>query len=69
MIGVLVGLLCATTWASASVMMKELSKKLDPFTLNAVRALAGGVSMLLLALVTGKATGYQALTLERLFPI
>jgi len=67
MIGVLVGLLCATTWASASVMMKELSKKLDPFTLNAVRALAGGVSMLLLALVTGKATGYQALTLERLF--
>jgi len=67
MIGVLVGLLCATTWASASVMMKDLSKKLEPFTLNACRALSGGLSMLLVALVMGKTTGYEALTLERLF--
>ena len=67
MIGVLVGLLCATTWASASVMMKELSEKLDPFTLNASRALTGGLSMLLVALVTGKTAGYHALTPERLF--
>ncbi len=67
MIGVLVGLLCATTWASASVMMKDLSKKLDPFTLNASRALSGGLSMLLVALVMGKTTGYDALTPERLF--
>ena len=67
MIGVLVGLLCATTWASASVMMKDLSKKLDPFTLNASRALSGGLSMLLVALVMGKTTGYDALTPGRLF--
>jgi len=48
-------------------MMKDLSKKLDPFTLNASRALSGGLSMLLVALVMGKTTGYDALTPERLF--
>lgn len=67
MIGTLVGLICAASWAGASVMMKDLSKKLDPFTLNAARAFFGGLSMFLLALLLGRARGYHALTADRLF--
>lgn len=66
MLGVLVGLLCATTWATGSILMKDLSKKLDPFTLNAPRSLIGGMAMLALTLTTGRNSGYQAITWERL---
>ncbi len=67
MTGVLVGLLCAATWAGSSVMVAPLSKKLDPFTLNAPRSLVGGLAMLLLTLATGRTLGYPMLTLEKLF--
>lgn len=65
LLGVLVGLLCATTWAVSSVLMKDLSRKLDPFALNAPRCFAGGLSMFLLALATGR-TAYSAVTLKKL---
>ena len=67
MTGVLVGLLCAATWASTSVMLKSLAKKLDPFTLNAPRSLIGGLSLLLLGLVTDRLGGYRFVTPESLF--
>mgnify|MGYP005842837023 CR=1 FL=1 len=65
--GVLVGLLCATTWAVGSVLIRDLAKKLDPFTLNAPRSLVGGLSMLLLTLITGRSADYGLLTADRLF--
>ncbi|MFH1086357.1 MAG: DMT family transporter, partial [Chloroflexota bacterium] len=66
MLNVLVGLLCAATWATSSILLKQLSRKLDPFTLNAPRSLIGGLAMLLLTLTTGRATAYSSLTLEKL---
>jgi len=65
--GILVGLACALTWATGSVLMKELSKKLDPFTLNAPRLLVGGTFMFILAAATGRTAGYQDVTGEKLF--
>lgn len=67
MLGVLVGLLCASTWACASVLLRDLSKKLDPFTINAPRSLIGGLTMFLFTLATGRTEGYQYVTLEKLF--
>lgn len=67
MTGVLVGLLCAASWATASVMLKDLANKLDPFTLNAPRTLVGGLSLLLLGLVADRSGGYQAVTAGKLF--
>jgi len=65
--GLLVGLLCAFTWATGSIMLKTLSKKLDPFTLNAPRALAGGLATFLFVLATGRTATYHDVTLEKLF--
>lgn len=67
MIGVLMGLLCAMCWASGSVLTKGLSRKLDPFTVNAPRTLIGGVVLVLVALLTGRAPGYQVLSTDQLF--
>ena len=63
---VLIGLLCAATWAGGSIMIRDLSRKLDPFTLNAPRALVGGLAMFLLALTTGRTQNYHTLTTEKL---
>jgi len=60
--GVIVGLLCALSWALGSILCKDLSKKLDPVTLNAPRALVGGVAMLILTLVTGRTATYSQVT-------
>jgi len=65
MLGVLVGLLCATTWATGSILIRDLSRRLDPFTLNAPRSLVGGLSMLVLALATGRGDGYASITWQR----
>lgn len=67
MIGTLVGLLCAITWAMGSILMKELSHKLDPITLNAPRALVGGLLMLTIVFLTGRQEGYAAVTPLQLF--
>jgi drug/metabolite transporter (DMT)-like permease len=66
MIGVVVGLLCATTWACGSILIRDLSRKLDPFTLNAPRALVGGLTMLMVALATGR-TQYTSVNTQQLF--
>jgi drug/metabolite transporter (DMT)-like permease len=66
MIGVVVGLLCATTWACGSIMIRDLSRKLDPFTLNAPRAMIGGLTMFLIAVATGR-TQYTSVKMEQLF--
>jgi drug/metabolite transporter (DMT)-like permease len=65
-LGVWVGLLCAVTWAGSSIMLKDLARKLDPFTLNAPRTLAGGLMMFLLTLATGRTSQYQMVTGDRL---
>lgn len=67
MIGVAVGLLCALTWAIGSIMMRDLSRKLDPVTLNAPRTLVGGVVMLSTVFLTGRQAGYAAVTPLQLF--
>lgn len=67
MLGVLVGLICAMTWATSAVTLRDLSKKLDPFTLNAPRTLVGGLSIVLLTFATGRSAGYQAVTPDKLF--
>ena len=66
MLGVLVGLVCAASWAGGSVLLRDLSKKLDPFTLNAPRAITGGLAIFLLALVTGQTQGYRQVTGDKL---
>lgn len=66
MTGLVAGLLCAAVWAVDSVLMKGLSRKLDPITMNAPRTLAGGLTALLLAMATGRIEGYQSVTVEQL---
>ncbi len=66
MLGILVGLLCAASWAGGSVLLRDLSRKLDPFTLNAPRAAVGGLTVLLLALATGQTHDYQQVTAHKL---
>jgi uncharacterized membrane protein len=66
MLGVLVGLICAASWAGGSVLLRDLSKKLDPFTLNAPRAIVGGLAIFLLALATGQTQGYRQVTPDKL---
>ncbi|MGI6374690.1 MAG: DMT family transporter [Anaerolineae bacterium] len=66
MSGILMGLLCAASWAIGSVMMRDLSRKLDPFTLNAPRTTVGGLAMLAITLLSGRSAGYGAVTLPEL---
>ena len=66
MIGISVALACALSWAIGSITIKDLSKKLDPFTLNAPRMLVAGVFLLLLTLATGKTRAYASVTAEKL---
>jgi bacterial/archaeal transporter family protein len=66
-LGVVMGLLCAASWAVGSVSIRNLARKLDPFTLNAPRTLAGGVLMLFLVLVLGKTALYVTVTPYKLF--
>lgn len=66
-LGVLMGLLCAASWAIGSVSIRNLARKLDPFTLNAPRTLAGGVLMMILVLATGRTSLYVSVTPYKLF--
>ena len=66
MSGILVGLLCAASWAIGSVMMRDLARKLDPFTLNAPRVAVGGLTMLAVTFLTGRDAGYAAITWPQL---
>lgn len=67
MTGTLVGLLCAATWAFGSVTLRDLGKKLDPFTLNASRSVVAALATLAAALTIGGTGAYRALTPEKLF--
>jgi len=67
MTGVWVGLLCAVTWATSSITLRDLAGKLDPFVLNASRTLAGGFLMFVITVATGRTAEYQLVTVERLF--
>ena len=70
MVGIFVGLMTALSWAVGSIMMRDLSRKLDPITLNAPRSLVGGLLMLVLVLVTGQQGGYATITpLQLLFMV
>jgi len=62
MIGLLFGLATALAWAIGSILIKGLSGRLDPITLNAPRAAVGAVFLLLMVLVTGRASGFQDLS-------
>lgn len=64
--GVFVGLVCALTWALGAISLRDLAKKLDPFTLNAPRTLVAGVVMLLVTVATGRSAGYANVTADRL---
>jgi drug/metabolite transporter (DMT)-like permease len=65
--GTLIALLCAASWAAGSLSMQGLSKRLDPFSLNAPRTLIGGLSVLIYSLLSGRAPGYSMITAEKLF--
>jgi bacterial/archaeal transporter family protein len=67
LLGVVMGLLCAVSWAIGSVSIRNLARKLDPFTLNAPRTLAGGMLMMLLVLATGRLPLYATVTPYKLF--
>ena len=58
MLGIFYGLLCAASWAIGSITMRDLARKLDPFTLNAPRSAIGALSLILVASLTGRMTGY-----------
>jgi len=58
MLGIIYGLLCAASWAIGSISMRDLARKLDPFTLNAPRSAIGALSLILVASLTGRMTGY-----------
>lgn len=64
---VLVGLLCAASWAAGSVMLRDLTAKLDPFTMNAPRTLVGAITILALGLLSGRPLDYTAVSPEKLF--
>jgi len=66
MSGVVAGLLCAASWAIGSVMMRDLSRKLDPFTLNAPRSTVGGLALLAITFLTGRNSGYGAISAVQL---
>lgn len=65
MLGTLYGLLCAASWAIGSITMRDLSRKLDPFTLNAPRSTVGALSLIVIAAVTGRLNGYAAIAPNR----
>ena len=67
MVGIAAGLVCALTWAVGSIMMRDLSRKLDPITLNAPRTLVGGLLMLAVVWISGRQVGYAAITPLQLF--
>ena len=50
--GIVMGLLCALSWAVGSVSIQYLARKLDPFTLNAP-TLSGGLLTVALMLAMG----------------
>lgn len=62
MIGPVVALLTALAWATGSVSIKPLSTRLDPFALNAPRALIAGVALVALSAATGRSVAYRDLT-------
>jgi transporter family protein len=66
-LGVVMGLLCAASWAVGSVSIRNLARKLDPFTLNAPRTLAAGVLMMIMVLVMGRIPLYATVTPYKLF--
>ncbi len=66
-LGIVMGLLCAICWAVGSVSIRNLARKLDPFTLNAPRTLAGAVLTIGLLLATGRTSGLAAITPDKLF--
>ncbi|MHB9034395.1 MAG: DMT family transporter [Anaerolineae bacterium] len=66
-LGVVAGLLCALCWAVGSVSIRNLARKLDPFTLNAPRTLAGGILTIMLLLISGRTSQVFAITPEKLF--
>ena len=61
MLGIFYGLLCAASWAIGSITMRDLARKLDPFTLNAPRSAIGALSLILVASLTGRMTGYAGI--------
>lgn len=67
MLGIVIGLLTALTWAIGSIMMRDLSRKLDPVVLNAPRTLVGGLVAFGVVYATGRQVGYGAITPLQLF--
>ena len=58
MLGIIYGLLCAASWAIGSISMRDLARKLDPFTLNAPRSAIGALSLILIAALTRRTAAY-----------
>ncbi|MCD6518618.1 MAG: DMT family transporter [Anaerolineae bacterium] len=64
--GLLIGLLCAASWAAGTVSIRNLAKKIEPITLTAARVSVGAVAVLLLTLFTGRMQDYALITVDKL---
>jgi drug/metabolite transporter (DMT)-like permease len=65
-LGFLFGLGQALSWASTTIILRSLSSELDAFLVNGLRAIAGGVLIVLLVFLTGATGDYRLLTATRL---
>lgn len=67
LLGMLLALLQSACWAGTSIILRVLSKRLDAYVVNGLRALAGWVVVILLTFLTGGWSDWSLLTWQRLF--
>jgi len=67
LLGMFLALLQSACWAGTSIILRVLSKRLDAYVVNGMRAIAGWVVLILLTLLTGGFADWHLLTLPRLF--
>ncbi|MCE5260003.1 MAG: DMT family transporter [Chloroflexi bacterium] len=65
-LGMFLALLQSACWAGTSVILRVLSKRLDAYVVNGLRALAGWVVVILLTVLTGGFADWHLLTWQRL---
>lgn len=66
MLGFLFGLGQALSWAGTTIILRSLSSELDAFLVNGLRAIAGGMLIVLVVFLTGATGDYRLLTATRL---
>ncbi len=65
-LGMFLALLQSACWAGTSIILRVLSKRLDAYVVNGLRALAGWVVVIFLTVLTGGFADWHLLTWQRL---